>query len=101
MPLNGTVLVTDDDEDLRLLCQMHLEIAGYRVIQAANGREALDIIRFDRPDLILLDLMMPIMDGWECLSVLKSDGAVATIPVFVITGKSQQQDQERAFSLGA
>ncbi len=101
MSLNGTVLVTDDDEDLRLLCSLHLEMADFRVTQAANGREALEIVRFDRPDLILLDLMMPVMDGWECLSALKSDGALATIPVFIITGKSQQQDQEHAYSLGA
>jgi len=101
MPLNGTVLVTDDDEDLRLLCQMHLELAGFNVTQASNGKEALKVVRVDRPDLILLDLMMPVMDGWECLSALKANGATATIPVFIITGKSQHQDQERAFSLGA
>jgi CheY-like chemotaxis protein len=100
MPLNATVLVTDDDEDLRLLCQMHLEIAGFRVTQAANGREALDVVAAERPDLILLDLMMPVMDGWECLSELKSNGS-KDIPVFVITGKNQQADQEKAFSLGA
>jgi len=45
--------------------------------------------------------MMPVMDGWECLQALKSDGATASIPVFIITGKSQQADQDRAFSLGA
>ena len=100
MSVNETVLVTDDDEDLRLLCQMQLELAGFRVTQAANGKEALAVVSTDRPALILLDLMMPVMDGWECLSELKSNGA-SDIPVFVITGKSQQQDQERAFSLGA
>jgi CheY-like chemotaxis protein len=101
MPGNGTVLVADDDEDLRLLCRMQLEIAGFRVEQAGNGREAIDVIRLDTPDLVLLDLMMPVMDGWECLSFLKADEATAYIPVFVVTGKSQQRDQERAFSLGA
>ncbi len=100
MPLNATVLVTDDDEDLRLLCQMHLEIAGFRVVQAANGREALDVVASERPDLILLDLMMPVMDGWECLTELKSNGS-SDIPVFVLTGKNQQSDQDKAFSLGA
>lgn len=100
MPQNQSVLVTDDDEDLRFLCQLHLELGGFRVAQAANGREALDAVATDRPDLILLDLMMPVMDGWECLSELKSNG-FSDIPVFVITGKNQQQDQERAFALGA
>jgi CheY-like chemotaxis protein len=95
------VLVTDDDEDVRTLCQLQLELAGFRVSQAANGQEALDRARSDRPDLILLDVMMPVMDGWECLAELKRDGKLRDIPVFVVTGKDQQQDQERAFALGA
>lgn len=101
MPLNASVLVTDDDEDLRLLCQMHLEIGGFSVTQAANGMEAIDVARANRPDLILLDLMMPVMDGWDCLSALKADADLADIPVFIITGKNQLSDQERAFALGA
>ncbi len=96
-----SVLVTDDDEDLRFLCQMHLEMGGFRVTQASDGSEALDVARSDRPDLILLDLMMPVMDGWECLAALKADRALRDIPVFVVTGKSQGSDQERAFSMGA
>ena len=101
MPANPAVLVTDDDEDLRLLCQMHLEMGGFRVSQAANGQEALDVARQNPPDLILLDLMMPVKDGWECLTELKGDPELRDIPVFVITGKSQQQDQDRAFASGA
>jgi CheY-like chemotaxis protein len=96
-----SVLVTDDDEDLRFLCQMHLEMGGFRVTQASDGSEALEMARGDRPDLILLDLMMPVMDGWECLAELKSDRTLRDIPVFVVTGKSQNSDQERAFSMGA
>src|SRR5438477_2335046 len=96
-----SVLVTDDDEDLRFLCQMHLEMGGFRVTQAADGEEALQVARGDRPDLILLDLMMPVMDGWECLTELKRDDTLKDIPVFVVTGKSQNSDQERAFAMGA
>jgi CheY-like chemotaxis protein len=95
------VLITDDDEDLRLLCEMYLEMGGFRVSQAGNGREALDAARRDRPDLILLDLMMPVMDGWECLAALKADPALRDIPVFIITGKNQHADQQRAFEMGA
>jgi CheY-like chemotaxis protein len=98
---NPTVLVTDDDEDLRLLCQVQLEIGGFDVAQASNGREALELARAASPDLILLDLMMPVMDGWECLEQLKADPYLARIPVFIITGKNQNSDQEKAFSLGA
>jgi CheY-like chemotaxis protein len=97
----ASVLVVDDDEDLRLLFQLGLKRAGFRISEAANGREALDAVRRDRPDLILLDLMMPVMDGWECLSALKADPGLRGIPVFIVTGKDQQQDQERAFASGA
>ncbi len=95
------VLVTDDDEDLRLLCQMYLEMEGFRVSFAANGLEALEVARNDRPDLILLDLMMPVKDGWLCLSELKRDPLLRDIPVFIITCKSQQEDKDRAFAAGA
>ena len=101
MPAKPCVLVTDDNEDLRLLCQMHLRMAGFRVCEAANGSEAIDVARRESPDLILLDLMMPVMDGWQCLDELKADPELRDIPVFIITGKNQQQDQERALASGA
>jgi CheY-like chemotaxis protein len=101
MPREFTVLVTDDDEDLRMLCTMQLELRGFRVSQARNGKEALDVVRAERPDLILLDLMMPVMDGWECLAELKADKKLSDIPVFIITGKNQKQDQDLAFEMGA
>ena len=101
MPAKQSVLVTDDDEDLRYLCQLHLELGGFNVAQAANGEEAIEVARAERPDLILLDLMMPVKDGWECLSDLKADPKLQEIPVFIITGKNQQEDAERASALGA
>lgn len=101
MPVNPSVLVTDDDEDLRMLCTLNLELGGFRVTQAANGEEALEVTRCECPDLILLDLMMPVMDGWECLTALKEDRDMRDIPVFVLTGKIVQEDQVRALALGA
>jgi CheY-like chemotaxis protein len=101
MTTTRSVLVTDDDEDLRMLCQLYLEMGGFGVTEASNGDEALRAARNSPPDLILLDLMMPVKDGWECLTELKADPALRHIPVFVITGKGQQQDQDRAFALGA
>jgi CheY-like chemotaxis protein len=95
------VLVTDDDEDLRLLCEMYLQLGGFRVSHATNGREAIEAARGELPDLVLLDLMMPVMDGWECLAALKADPVLCRIPVFIITGKNQLADQERAFAMGA
>jgi|SRR5581483_3304024 len=99
--MDHCVLVVDDDEDIRLLCRLHLQRRGFRVTEAANGREAVDCARADRPDLILLDLMMPVMDGWECLIELKADTALRSIPVFIITGKNQREDQDRALASGA
>ena len=101
MTTSPFVLVTDDDEDLRLLCEMYLQLDGFHVAHAANGREALAQVGAHRPDLILLDLMMPVMDGWECLAALKADPASRDVPVFIITGKNQLADQERAFAMGA
>lgn len=101
MAISGSILVTDDDEDLRLLCRMYLERGGFAVSQAANGLEALDVARNESPDLILLDLMMPVQDGWECLAELKRDPKLRDIPVFIITGKNQAEDQDRAFASGA
>jgi CheY-like chemotaxis protein len=98
---NPTVLVTDDDEDLRLLCQVQLELGGFDVAQASNGRQAIEVARAEGPDLILLDVMMPVMDGWETLEELKADPELSRIPVFIITGKNQNSDQERALSMGA
>ena len=95
------VLIVDDDEDIRLLCRLHLERRGYRVTQAADGAEALEVARADRPDLILLDVMMPVMDGWECLAALKADASLRSVPVFIVTGKTQREDQEHAMSSGA
>jgi CheY-like chemotaxis protein len=101
MDSERVVLVVDDAEDIRLLCRLHLVRRGYRVTQAANGQEALDSARADRPDLILLDLMMPVMDGWECLAELKADPVLRSVPVFIITGKNQREDQELALASGA
>ena len=101
MTIDQSVLVTDDDEDLRMLCVLYLEMGGFGVAEAANGDEALRAARNQPPDLILLDLMMPVKDGWECLTELKADPDLRDIPVFIITGKNQLQDQDRAFALGA
>lgn len=94
------VLVTDDEEDIRLICGMNLEIEGFTVAEAPDGEVALRLAR-EGCDLILLDLMMPVKDGWETLEALKSDEQLASIPVIVLTGKVQAADQLRAYREGA
>jgi CheY-like chemotaxis protein len=79
------ILIVEDDRDLAQLVAEVLESAGYRTIIAANGRAALDHLQTNHPDLILLDMMMPIMDGWGFREEQRKLPAVASIPVVVVT----------------
>lgn len=99
-PERQVVLVTDDEEDIRLICSMNLEVEGFEVTEAADGNEALTLAR-QGCNCILLDLMMPVKDGWETLEALKADPQLAPIPVIVLTGKVLAADQLRAFRSGA
>lgn len=79
------VLVTDDEPDIRFLLRSILERAGHEVAEAGNGVEALESARKRRPDLILLDLNMPVMDGFTCLEQMKADAGLKDVPVIVVT----------------
>jgi CheY-like chemotaxis protein len=96
-----TVLVVDDEPDVLLLCRVNLEFEGYEVIEAADGEEAMERVRAHRPDVVLLDVMMPKMDGWQVLAAIKDDAELADIPVVMLTAKVQDQDQIRGWSQGA
>ena len=95
-----TVLVVDDEEGIRTLCRVNLELGGFDVDEAANGAEALDAVREDPPDLILLDVMMPGIDGWEVLARLKADETTADIPIVLLTARTAEEDQIRAWGEG-
>ncbi len=82
------VLVVEDSADIRRLYAIGLNHRGYQVKLAANGAEALDRIETEKPDVILLDLLMPIMDGWEVLAKLNPPGGGLCIPVVVISGQT-------------
>lgn len=101
MPDRRRVLVVDDEPDVLLLCRVNLEFEGYEVMEAADGVEAMSRVRERRPDVILLDVMMPRMDGWQVLTELKSDEKLKDIPVVMLTAKVQDQDQIRGWSAGA
>jgi PAS domain S-box-containing protein len=90
LAVSGTVLVVDDEPTARELMARHLTRAGFRVVQAANGRAALEAAREERPDVITLDVLMPEMDGWEVLKELKSDRDLADIPVIMATITDQR-----------
>jgi signal transduction histidine kinase len=95
------ILVVDDEPDVARIISINLDMAGYDVRVAYNGREALQEVEKQKPDCILLDIMMPEIDGWEVLRVLKSDPDTEDIPVIVVTARSTDVDRIKGFSGGA
>ncbi len=95
------VLVAEDDRFLRRACEMSLRQLGYAVLIAKDGEEALALIKAERPDLVLLDLLMPKVNGLEVLRIMKSTEATRLTPVLVLTNSSRAQDIEEIRELGA
>ncbi|MGJ3251654.1 MAG: response regulator [Elainellaceae cyanobacterium] len=92
--MSKRILVVDDEEDVRAIAQLGLEMgANWAVISASSGQEALDIATTEQPDAILLDMMMPDMDGRATLSKLKANPQTHHIPVILVTAKVQLSDQ--------
>ena len=96
--LRGRVLVVDDVDDLRLLLRTRVAATGAEVIEAANGREALDALRTGRPDLVLMDMHMPVMDGREAVARLRADGH--QLPVYACSADVMEQDVAAFLALG-
>lgn len=101
MPPKANVLIVDDDDDVRLLCRVNLEFEGYRVREAVDGQAALDAVAAERPDVVLLDVMLPEVDGWTVLASLKEDPATQDLPVVMLTARSLEEDQRKGWSTGA
>ncbi|MCP4546399.1 MAG: response regulator [bacterium] len=95
------VLFVDDDPNIRELVKYNLTLEGLEVTLAENGCVGLELIGKETFDLILLDVMMPEMDGLQVLSAIKNDGKTAELPVFMLTAKGMVADMERAFKIGA
>jgi DNA-binding response OmpR family regulator len=95
------VLAADDDEDILELIAFRLEHSGYTVLQARDGQEALDLARTAKPDLAVLDVMMPKMDGFEVTRRLREDDATTRIPIILLTARTQEADVQRGFDAGA
>ena len=94
------VLVVDDERDIRELLVDELTDCGYETVQAANGAEALERVYADGPDILLLDLMMPVLDGIQVLRALKSNAHTASLPVVLLTAVSADEGEQRAMELG-
>jgi CheY-like chemotaxis protein len=95
------VLVVDDEPDVLLLCRVNLEFEGYEVAEATDGEQAMERLREQPFDVVLLDVMMPKMDGWQVLEAVKADEDLKDLPVVMLTAKVQDQDQIRGWSQGA
>ncbi|MBU1231716.1 MAG: fused response regulator/phosphatase [Proteobacteria bacterium] len=96
-----TILVVDDSEAVRVLVRTYLQEAGYRVFEAVDGLSGLKICRSQLPDLILLDISMPKMNGFELCAILQKEELLRTIPVIMLTGHDKTESKTKAFALGA
>src|SRR5262245_19214683 len=97
----GRVLVVEDDPDVAVLIRYNLVREGYEILQAAGGAEALRLAREETPDLMLLDLMIPQLNGWEVCRRLKQDPATRAIPIIIVTARVEEGDKVLGFELGA
>lgn len=94
------ILVADDDPDILSIVSMSLESQGYTVHKATNGREAVDIAREQRPDLILMDMMMPVVSGYEAVRELKAGASTSDITIVGLSAKAMATDMARATEAG-
>lgn len=99
MPLK--ILVCDDERHIVRLIQVNLERQGYQVVTAYDGKEGLEKIKAEKPDLCVLDVMMPYMDGFEVLKSLRRDPAYENLPVIMLTAKAQDKDVFEGYHYGA
>jgi DNA-binding response OmpR family regulator len=101
MPGESTrVLVIDDEAPIRLLCRVNLEAEGMQVLEAADGPSGLEKARAEEPDVVLLDVMMPGLDGWRVAEELLDDPRTQSIPIGVLTARAELRDRARGIDLG-
>ena len=94
------VLVIDDEAPIRLLCRVNLEAEGMEVLEAADGRTGIEQAREEQPEVILLDVMMPGLDGWAVAETLLGDPRTASIPIIFLTARAEVRDRARGLDIG-
>ena len=94
------VLIIDDEAPIRLLCRVNLEAEGMDVLEAADGATGLDLARTERPDVVLLDVMMPGLDGWAVAQELIDDVETDVIPIVFLTARAEFRDRARGLDIG-
>lgn len=95
------ILLVDDEKDLVEIIKIRLEHSGYEIVAAYDGQEALDKARNEKPDLIILDLMLPKINGYQVCSMLKLDRKYKDMPVIIFTARAQESDEKLALECGA
>jgi DNA-binding response OmpR family regulator len=95
------ILVVDDEDDILQFLELVLREKGYDVVTAASGQEALTRAQIEKPDLVLLDIMMPQMDGWEVLKLLRVDDETSQIPVAMLSARTEAKDRVQGLQEGA
>ena len=98
--MSTRVLVIDDEAPIRLLCRVNLEAEGMEVLEAADGPSGLETARAEIPDVVLLDVMMPGLDGWRVAEELLDDPSTAAIPIVFLTARAELRDRARGIDLG-
>ncbi|MGA2775033.1 MAG: response regulator [Candidatus Omnitrophota bacterium] len=95
------ILLVEDELEMVRAMQIRLEQAGYEVLSTGDGKEALDKAKKESPDLVILDLMLPKMDGYKVCGLLKADARYNRIPVIMATARAQESDEKLGFEVGA
>ena len=95
------ILIVEDNEMNRDMLSRRLERKGYNVVMAEDGKKGVDMSKSENPDLILMDLSLPVMDGWEATSTIKADEETKSIPIIVLTAHAMAGDREKALDAGA
>ena len=95
------ILIVEDNEMNRDMLSRRLERKGFDVVMAEDGKKGVDMSKSETPDLILMDLSLPIMDGWEATSIIKSEESTRYIPIIVLTAHAMSGDREKALEAGA
>ena len=95
-----TVLVVEDQEDNRRILSVYLEYVGFRVVSAVNGAEGVSAARSERPSVIVMDISMPVLDGYQALRVLRDDPELANTPVIALTAHALSTDREAVLAAG-
>jgi CheY-like chemotaxis protein len=95
-----TVLVVEDFEETRFMLKLSMELSGYRVVEAADGRQAVEVARRERPDVILMDIGLPVMDGCKATRLIREDKALRNVPIVAVSANATAEYRVKALAAG-